>query len=524
MTTAKDEQSAGTPTTTPVQPKAIQPASPQLTLSSLPPTVPPSRQSSPSLFKQPSLPSSRSFPSLLSLASSSAASSSASSLPPPSSSPSSHLRRVNSDLCRQGNACFALREFDSAISLYTGALELSFDDWRTWNNRATAYVAKRLYRMGIRDYHEAIARAPHCGELYYKRGVAWSALAQYAYAIEDYSRCLELRHDYPDALNNRGNAYRILGQYRLARTDLLRAVQLVPSSQLYQHNLRKVEAALADEDKTGSTAQQRAIQQIVQSVLQARLQQHSGAGAASAGVGASASDSASGSSVPQAVSAEVERLLRQLIISKQRGALAPSALSPSSSPSHTSAFSPVSPSSSSSAVSASSLSSSSLSSSSLSLSSIIDSLPAPVMNHLLQYFHSLQPKQQSSAQSDQQHQQQQQQAGHRRSGSKRSRSSFVRSSSSVSLSSSSDEEESDGGKRVRLASKPHHVHVYTDSRRPSGDELYDDDRSVDDSDVEGTSSPTASDGSRSPDSGNSERVDGRLDVAEMDSCKRPIAV
>ena len=474
MTTAKEEQqSGGTPTTVPLQPKAIQPPSPQLTLSSLPPTAP-SRQSSPSLFKQPSLPSSRSFPSLLSLASS-FSTSAASSLP--SSSPSSHLRRVNSDLCRQGNAAFSLRHFDLAIQHYTAALELSFDDPRTWNNRATAYVAKRLYRMGIRDYHEAIARAPNCGEFYYKRGVAWSALKKYAYAIEDYSRCLELRPDYPDALNNRGNAYRILGQYRLARTDLQRAVQLVPGSSLYAGNLRKVEAALAEEEKTGKSAQERAIQAIVQSVLQAKLQ----------GVGPS-------ESVLPGMSTEVERMLKQLIISKQ-------ATPVSLSPSHTSAFSPVSPSSSSS--------SSSLSST-LSLSSIIDSLPAPVMNHLLQYFHNLSPRQQQPVE---------QQATHRRTGSKRSRS-LVRTSSG-DCSSSDDEEDADG-KRVRLATKPH---VYTDSRRLGGDELYDDDRSVDDSDVEGATSPIGSDGSCSPDTANnSEHVDGRLDVAEMDSCTRPIAV
>jgi len=392
---------------------------------------------------------------------------------------------VNSDLCRQGNAAFALRHFDLAIQHYTAALELSFDDPRTWNNRATAYVAKRLYRMGIRDYHEAIARAPHCGEFYYKRGVAWSALKQYAYAIEDYSRCLELRADYPDALNNRGNAYRILGQYRLARTDLQQAVQLVPNSALYAGNLRKVEAALAEEEKTGKSAQQRAIQAIVQSVLQARLQ------------GAGASES-----VLPGMSTEVERLLKQLIISKQ---VSPSAVT--SSPSHASAFSPVSPSASSSSLS-----------SSLSLSSIIDSLPAPVMNHLLQYFHNLSPKQQQPTAPD---------TTHRRTGSKRSRS-LVRTSSADGLSSDDDEQQQDvDGKRVRLAIKPH---VYTDSRRLGGDELYDDDHSVDDSgsDAEGTSSPIgsdgSSDGSRSPDTDGSDLVDGRLDVAEMDSCKRPIAV
>ena len=78
------------------------------------------------MFKQPSLPSSRSFPSLLSLSSSptptaSSASPSAFSLlsssrygsslgfPPASSSPSgSNLRRVNSDLCRLGPLPFLL--------------------------------------------------------------------------------------------------------------------------------------------------------------------------------------------------------------------------------------------------------------------------------------------------------------------------------------------------------------------------------------------------------------------------------
>jgi hypothetical protein len=47
-------------------------------------------------------------------------------------------------------------------------LDCYLDDARTWNNRGTAYVASKLFRLGIRDYTEAIARTPNCADFYYK--------------------------------------------------------------------------------------------------------------------------------------------------------------------------------------------------------------------------------------------------------------------------------------------------------------------------------------------------------------------
>ena len=321
----------------------------------IPPLVPiPTRQPSPSLFKPLSLPSSRSYPSLLSLSSSPSPSFRPLTSSSPSSSPSTtHLRRVNSDLCRLGHLAFSRSDYDEAITHYTAALELSMDDPRTWNNRATCYVAKRMYRMGIRDYHEAIQRAPRCGEFYYKRGVAWSALKQYAYAIEDYSKCLELKADYADALNNRGNAYRILNQFQLAKADLLKAVAIVPSSSLYLHNLKRVEAALSEEEKTGKSAQQAALECILQSVLQARLQGNHA------------------QPVLPGMNAQVESMLKALISSKTTPP-SPHHRSPSS----PSAFSaPVSRSASPAPAAPSS-----------SLSDVINALPAQLLNTLLQLF------------------------------------------------------------------------------------------------------------------------------------------
>ena len=474
MTTTTDlPPSPRNSTTSSVMPKSALKSSSPLVSSPLPPLVPiPTRQPSPSLFKQPSLPSSRSYPSLLSLSSSPSPSFRPLTSSSPSSSPStSHLRRVNSDLCRLGHLAFSRSEYDEAICHYTAALELSMDDPRTWNNRATCYVAKRMYRMGIRDYHEAIQRAPRCGEFYYKRGVAWSALKQYAYAIEDYSKCLELKAEHADALNNRGNAYRILNQFALARADLVKAVALVPASALYAHNLRRVEAALAEEEKTGKSAQQAAIESILQSVLQARLQGNHA------------------QPILPGMNAHVEHLLKQLIHSRQsRAAVAPLSPASSSSPplstasSPPSAFSPPVSRTSSPAPSPSSPSSS-------SLSDVIDALPAQLLNTLLQLFleHRSANRQESQ-----------------RTLRKRHRTA-----------EEADDDDDAQPSRVRLGE----AKVY-------GDELYDDDHSVEaEDDAASPASPSGSEGSRSPESGvgggGSDGVD-RLDIGER--CRNAIAV
>jgi tetratricopeptide (TPR) repeat protein len=308
--------------------------------------------------------------------------------------------------------------------------------------------------MGIRDYHEAISRAPRHAEFYYKRGVAWSALKQYAYAIEDYSKCLELNADYADALNNRGNAYRILNQYTLAKTDLKRAVQLAPSSDLYANNLKRVEAALQEEEKTGKSAQQTAIESILQSVLSAKLQGNHA------------------QPILPGMSAQLESMLKSFIALKQSPSHAVPVVAP---PSHsaTSAFSPPpSRSSSPAPPSPSSSSSSTSSSSSPSLSSVVQSLPAPLLNTLLQLFVEYRAAQKGEGR-----------------GQKRTRD--------------------EGEGKIKVGT----IKVY-------GEELYDEGE-----DEEHSPSSAASEGSRSPESGGGRgEVTEGLDISEMERCRKAIAV
>lgn len=148
------------------------------------------------------------------------------------------------DLTRLGNACFATGQFDRAIALYTQALELNISDACLWSNRGTAYVRLALYKMGVRDYIQAIELFPQCGEFYYQRGVAYSALKQYDQAISDYSSCVKLLPKHANSYNNRGNAYRIMKNYSAALADLKQACKLEPTSTLYQKNLQRIEQAM----------------------------------------------------------------------------------------------------------------------------------------------------------------------------------------------------------------------------------------------------------------------------------------
>ena len=95
------------------------------------------------------------------------------------------------------------------------------------NNEADKLRNKSDYESAIKLYSEAIELNPNAYYLYENRGECYKALKQYEKAIQDYSEAVEL-HPYISRLYNmRGECYRALGNEEKANEDFKKAVELV---------------------------------------------------------------------------------------------------------------------------------------------------------------------------------------------------------------------------------------------------------------------------------------------------------
>lgn len=138
-----------------------------------------------------------------------------------------------------------------------GCTELIQNEWLTpqqltvvYNNRATAYSAKRDYNRAIQDFNQAITLSPKYAAAYNGRGIAHYGLGlthgaskDYDLAIQDYSAAIRLSPAYPSAYYNRGvaleargmeqdktgNYDQAIGSYNQAIQDLTQTIHLSPN-------------------------------------------------------------------------------------------------------------------------------------------------------------------------------------------------------------------------------------------------------------------------------------------------------
>jgi tetratricopeptide (TPR) repeat protein len=58
-----------------------------------------------------------------------------------------------------------VRQYDTALEKCNGALAIDDTNWRTWNNRAAAYIGKGMYDAALRDVESGLKQAPESATL-----------------------------------------------------------------------------------------------------------------------------------------------------------------------------------------------------------------------------------------------------------------------------------------------------------------------------------------------------------------------
>jgi len=98
-----------------------------------------------------------------------------------------------------GNKAFAAHDWNTAIDLYTKAIELDDQDPAYWANRAAAYMKTEAYGYAIRDATKAIDLKPSWGKAYYRRATAYAAILRPKDAVKDFKTCVKIDPGNKDA-------------------------------------------------------------------------------------------------------------------------------------------------------------------------------------------------------------------------------------------------------------------------------------------------------------------------------------
>ncbi|MFM7389136.1 MAG: tetratricopeptide repeat protein [Vampirovibrionales bacterium] len=153
-----------------------------------------------------------------------------------------------------------LGQYAEAIDDYTKALELDpSTDW-AWEQRGDSQRKLERYAEAIDDYTKALELEPSNAWVWRHRGLAYLELGQYAEAIEDFTQAITListmldsyvdsflssddsflNPEFAESYHDRGLAYLALGHTEAATADFQRTLELDPTHEKAQAQLKKL--------------------------------------------------------------------------------------------------------------------------------------------------------------------------------------------------------------------------------------------------------------------------------------------
>ena len=136
--------------------------------------------------------------------------------------------RDAASLLDEGNAFYAVTEFEQAVERYSQALEVDPNLAAAYYNRANAQARLEQNIDARRDYDRALELAPDDADVYVNRGLLSLYRSDYRDAEADFGRALELRPEDSAALTNRGLAQLYLSQPDAALTSFQAAARVDP--------------------------------------------------------------------------------------------------------------------------------------------------------------------------------------------------------------------------------------------------------------------------------------------------------
>lgn len=146
----------------------------------------------------------------------------------------------------QGQDYLERNNLRRAIEAFSRAIELSPNDPRAFEGRATAHFQAGNTHAALADYDEAVRINPASATNHINRGLMHYFKQTFDSAIEDFSRAIELNPGYAMAYNNRATVYRDQQDYERALADYNRALDLEPRNPVTLLNRGDTYALMGD--------------------------------------------------------------------------------------------------------------------------------------------------------------------------------------------------------------------------------------------------------------------------------------
>ena len=133
-------------------------------------------------------------------------------------------------LFQHGNILMMLGQLDTAIEVYSNAIDLNPHNANAYNNRGIAYAEKGELDNAIEDYNITIQLRPDEANINYNKRIVYTNKGDYGLAIQEVIKMMELDLEFSQTYHNRAIAYSKKGQVELAIKDYTKAIELYPDA------------------------------------------------------------------------------------------------------------------------------------------------------------------------------------------------------------------------------------------------------------------------------------------------------
>lgn len=120
------------------------------------------------------------------------------------------------------------KDYDSAITEFTRAIEVDPGRANFHDGRGTAYLGKKDYGRAVANFNKAIEIDPKRAFFLTNRGSAYLDMNDYERAIADFTKAIEIDPTRPYSHVNRGRAYFGMNDYDRAVANFSKAVEIDP--------------------------------------------------------------------------------------------------------------------------------------------------------------------------------------------------------------------------------------------------------------------------------------------------------
>lgn len=125
-----------------------------------------------------------------------------------------------------GNGYYAQGNFNTAIIVYSCALEVDPGYAAAYVSRGFAYAALGNQASALADYNQALELNPDLLSGYINRGILYTTQGRFGLALTDFELVIALDPENAVAYNNRGVVHAAEGDYELAIADFQMAIEL----------------------------------------------------------------------------------------------------------------------------------------------------------------------------------------------------------------------------------------------------------------------------------------------------------